>query len=407
MSDAYIDPNQVYSEELTHWQEYWDSDLSLYENVFKLASKAVILPNHAVQLPIAVTYILIPSKWAKVLPILFSWGDKGTGKSTFAILASKIHGQSQVFSAADTFASIRNALDKMRWIDPETKQFEKDGVILCWDNLHRETLIRDPRIYQMLLFGYNRNSDRILVASTDGTNREYQVFCPKVISSVDELHLDPEFFELHRRLLPIRHKQFEVFLPDEKNGLGNWNLATDRLELDSIDWEGVEDNFFAFWNDIDRCRQYVRYRSTLTRNGKKPFTVPDVFTGEKWTVSVDLICTGLVLGTWQTIQQAIDAVALYWNWISTLSDEYGSNTKRLLNELIDQHLGSTRELQQIQRSHGFRTEPLTISAEKVKMFLDEQQRKGTLDVTPKNHVVTKIMRQLGWKRKGYYWEEIN
>ncbi|HEY9658535.1 MAG TPA: hypothetical protein V6C65_08805, partial [Allocoleopsis sp.] len=193
----YLDPKTIYADELDHWERYWNKELSLYENILNLCSQCVALPRQDLQLPIAVIYMLIPSKWAKVLPILFSWGDRGTGKTTFASLASNLHGQHQLFSSADTFASLRNALDQMRWMD-EYKEFEKEGAILCWDNVSRETFLRDEKIYQMMLFGYNRTSERILLAQPDGTNREYRVFCPKIISSVQPLHTYFEFEELRR-----------------------------------------------------------------------------------------------------------------------------------------------------------------------------------------------------------------
>lgn len=70
--EKYLSPDEIYGEELQPWQDLWDQELSLFENTHRIASQSVLLPNQSIQLPIAVIYILTSSKWAKVLPILFS-----------------------------------------------------------------------------------------------------------------------------------------------------------------------------------------------------------------------------------------------------------------------------------------------------------------------------------------------
>jgi hypothetical protein len=404
---VYLDPKAIYAEELEHWSNYWDGSLSLYQNAHNLTQQCVVLPHAAIQMPVAVTYMLIPSKWAKVLPILFSWGDKGTGKSTFAILAAKLHGQAQVFSAADTFASIRNSLDLQRWIDPEEKEYEKDGSILCWDNIHTGTLERDPKIFQMLLFGYNRASEVIQIATPDGSNRKYYVFSPKVMSSVDAIHLNPAFTELHRRLLVIRHKQFEKFTAEEKLGVEEgFSIATDRLEIDSIDWSGIEDEFFSFWSNPDHCRMYARYRTQLTRKGKKSFKVPETFTGEKWTISIDLICTGLLVGTWATIPQAIAEMGLYWQWFNVSCAVQSPATLKHLQNFIVNEVGKEIEINKIIAANGGEPKKLVISPHKLKQRLDFHQQKGELDILPKSGLIQDLMRQLGWRLDDTGWIEI-
>jgi hypothetical protein len=244
----YLDPREFYANELQSWQSLWDSNLNLYENVSNILSQSVFLPNKELLLPIATIYILMPCKWSKIAPIMFSWGDKGSGKSTIATLANYIHGLKQSFSPTDTFASVRNALDAMRWINAEDKDLEKEGALLAWDNIHISTLERDPKLYQLLLFGYNRSTDRIRIASTQGKNIDYHVYCPKIISSTEPIHLVPEFNELQRRLIVIPHKPFEKFNAEEIKPYKGIDINIDRLDLDSICWDGIEKEFLIFWN---------------------------------------------------------------------------------------------------------------------------------------------------------------
>ncbi|MCM0593448.1 MAG: hypothetical protein KA716_25925 [Gloeotrichia echinulata DEX184] len=260
-TSVFLDPDDFYKAEMDSWEDLWNHDSTLYENVKNILASAVLFPQRDLMLPIVATYLLIPSKWARVLPILFSWGGKGSGKSTTAIFAAKLHGANSTFSAVDTFSAIRNALESMRWIDPLDKDVEKDGVILPWDNIHSGTFKKDERIYQMMLFGYNRSSDKILIAQPDGSNREFRVFSPKIISSVQALHLDPELEELQRRLLIIPYKSFDQFTVEEKKQYPNFDPAEDRLDLDSIHWDGIERRFFGFWNDADNCKLYAKFRT--------------------------------------------------------------------------------------------------------------------------------------------------
>jgi len=402
--EVYLDPKIIYAEELQSWRELWDRDLSLYANVLNLCQQSIALPKQKLQLPIAVVYMLIPSKWAKVLPILFCCGDRGTGKTTIAIIASKLHGQSQLFSAADTFASIRNALDSMRWIDPESKDYEKDGVILCWDNIHKETLLRDPKIYQMFLFGYNRNSERILIAGSDGTNREYRVFCPKIISSVQPLHAYYEFEELKRRLLIICHKQYEKLSEQDKAELPlDFNISTARIDLDAVDWTGIEHEFFSFWNNEAICKQYARYRTSITRKGKKDWHLPSVITGEKWTICIDLIATGLSVGAWQTIQEAIDHLAEYFEWIDSISDLFKTNTFYLIQEWLDEKFRIAKENKKVMVKNRIPTPSLSFQTRELKDFLNFKQTEGCVDI---NLNKKDEVRELGWRMAGMYWVEI-
>jgi hypothetical protein len=403
MTAEYLDPNEFYRAEMDSWESIWNEELNLYENIYEILESSVLLPQKKLMLPIVATYLLIPSKWARVLPILFSCGGKGSGKSTTSIFASKLHGLNSTFSATDTFSAIRNALDTMRWIDPNDKELEKDGVILCWDNIHSGTFKKDERIYQMMLFGYNRSTDKILIAQTDGTNREFRVFSPKIISSVEPLHLNPELEELQRRLLIIPHKSFDKFSKEELAQYPDFDPNDDRLDLDSIHWDGIENEFFKFWSKSDNCKLYAKFRTFLSRRGKKEYK--HSIKSEQWIISIDLIATGLVVGAWDSVPNAISHMQEYWNFINNKVLNNSSATLEHLEAFIEEEVGVMREMNKILEQHGKPTTPLIVNAQKLKNRLDYHKGRGELDVVPSVEQVGKLMNLLGWRITKKGWME--
>ncbi len=399
----YLDPNEFYRAEMDSWREVWDFDASIYTNVSDILGQAVLFPQRDLMLPIVTNYLLIPSKWARVLPILFSWGGKGSGKSTTAILAAKLHGLTATFSATDTFSAIRNSLDLMRWIDPNDKSIEKEGAILPWDNIHSGTFKKDERIYQMMLFGYNRSTDVIQIAQTDGTNKQFNVFCPKIISSVEPLHLNPDLEELQRRLLVIPHKSYEQFSLDERRQYADFDISTDRIDLDSIHWDGIENQFFSFWNDPDNCKLYAKYRTALSKKGKKEYK--HNIKSDQWIISIDLIVTGLVSGCWRTIPEAINHIEAYWDYANKNILNNSSATLEHLAKFIEDEVGSMKKINQIMAGNGKEGIELLINPKRLKDRLDFHKQQGELDIIPNIDTVKRLMGILGWRLSGKGWIE--
>ena len=129
------------------WTELIDDRKELSENVRAILDRLVILPNHSLHAPIATAYILIPSGLAEILPILFCQGAAGSGKSTIGKLASLVHYGSMdgILGGNATYASIRNYLNKIRWISLE--HGEEYNTILVWDDIKAKNLSEKPEIY--------------------------------------------------------------------------------------------------------------------------------------------------------------------------------------------------------------------------------------------------------------------
>ena len=286
--DEYVNPKDFVSDLLPHYSTLiLDENAPAGKQLESLIRSFVYLREDSLY-PIITSYMMLSQKWSKVCPVLFCYGLPGTGKSTLSILAAYLHNQEYTFSSSDTFPSIRNALDTLRWLD-EGKEYERDGAILCWDNLGADTLRRDPRLYQLLLFGYNRNTDKMMIANSDGTNKVFHVFCPKILSSVEPLHLDPEFQELHRRFLVIHHQK---------------NEDAQLESLSDYDFSNFPKLFFDFWHYKQNCLTYVATRTSISR---RKWSISET----RKTVSIDLATIHSLIYQVST-DESVSLLSTYW-----------------------------------------------------------------------------------------------
>lgn len=401
-------------EELDPWQTVWEEEETIAYNFRNLLSRTVVLPNASIQEQIATVYLLQPHLPARILPVLFCWGERGSGKSSLAILATKLRGIHQIFSATDTFASIRNALDFMRWHDPFTKEAEREGVLMAWDNIHAETLQRDQRIYQLLLSGYSRQSDRILIAGADGINREYFVFSAKILSSVDPIHLKRQFEELHRRLIVLVHKPLDRFqehdlprgttVPKLQN-----HFIEKRIDIDSIRWKGIEKKFFDFWNQ-ENLKRYLRIRKFAhALLSRRKIQLPENISHTTYTVLVDLLTTGIITQMWNDFEAGLEVFSEHFSWLNKNgSTELGANTRLLIQqELLPELFPPVWEkANQVLLESGNNPHSKKIPAKILKAFLEKKRLEGALDLQSINpETVSEVMWHLGFRLKGNYWIE--
>lgn len=322
--EGYFDPNDFYSTELPSWRELWDDDKSLYKNLNYILSSLVVLLKPHVYLPIATTYLMQPTRPARCLPIIGCIGESGSGKSTLGFLGCQLRGIKQPYGVTDTFASVRNDIEARRYYCANSREFTKEGVICCWDNLSIKMMKLDPKIYYLFLSGYHHRSSKIRTSKGGKQNDEFDVFCPKIISTIDPIHSFPEYSELHRRLWVIPHKRLERFTSEEKKMMQS--SIDNLIEMESINWDGFKTIFYSFWEDSEKCKEYCHYRAFLSKStSKKLLDIPEVLKGSAWDIAIDPICTGLLIGTWKDSQDAINAIALYLEESKqSQADSYGA-----------------------------------------------------------------------------------
>lgn len=186
--------------------------------------------------------------------------------------------QSCFNSSSDTFAGIRNSLDKRRttWVEiplagepnrTYSKEVEKN-TCMVWDDVDASVFINSPDLYRLFKFGYDRSTDKITLSSKEtGVNLEFRCFCPKVFSTISPLHLDDRFRELKRRLIVIPCKRVEEL---SEARLAEMGITTDNwqhglLNIDAYDWSGFSDEFQAYW-DLEKAQQFIETRRELTQS---------------------------------------------------------------------------------------------------------------------------------------------
>lgn len=399
---GFLDYSQFVSESAEPWQDIYDNSLPLSQNLISILRQSVLLPRANIQVPIAVAYMLIPSALAKVVPILFSHGQAGTGKSTVGFLAAQVHGIT-LCTSGDTFASIRNFLSAQKWVFPDSQRGERN-CMLVWDDIDEQLFATKPDIYRMLKVGYDKSSDIIRIAGANGENLEFRVFSPKITSSIQGLHNHPKYPEIQRRCLVLKHKKLELFSLGERieAGLDDDFSFSDQLNLKAIDWEGFDWKFRELWTNVENCKRYAEIRKKLTSRGKKSFKLGEHVNSDKWTISVDLCCAGIVSGVWSDINEGVEAISAYWKWHKeNIADENGAMMK-LLREFIEKETQTIRETNQ---RLGYLAVNMEVSPEKLKNQLAFWQSRGELDMNPKVDVVVSVMGQLGWRLEPGKWVE--
>jgi energy-coupling factor transporter ATP-binding protein EcfA2 len=378
------------------WREIYDEESTLPVNLLCILQSSIFLPHDFYD--IIAAYFLLPSALCNVVPYLLLHGQSGSGKSTLAKVAKHLHGVS-FNSSSDTFAGIRNSLDKRRttWVElplpsePErtyTKQVEKN-TCMVWDDVDASVFINSPDLYRLFKFGYDRSTDKITLSSKEiGQNLEFRCFCPKVFSTISPLHLDDRFRELKRRLIVIPCKRVED-LPEERlNELGlsldSWQSKL--LNLDAYDWSGFSDEFQKYW-DLEKAQAFIETRRELTSSKVG-------LSSQQLAVSVDLLTTGIATELWENPQQAVDRLKTYWKWFKSETEGGSSFGQLLINYL-------NAEAKNANLSGRSLVIPYSDLRYQIKIWVEM----GWVMEAPKGKEVSELMYDNGWRFKEGNWSK--
>ena len=377
------------------WREIYDENSTLPVNLLCILQSSVFLPHDFYDLIAA--YLLLPSALCNVVPYLFLHGQSGSGKTTLAKIAKHLHGVS-FNSSSDTFAGIRNSLDKRRigyveipFADDESgrtcnKQVERN-TCMVWDDVDASVFINSPDLYRLFKFGYDRSTDKITLSSKEtGVNLEFRCFCPKVFSTISPLHLDDRFRELKRRLIVIPCKRVEELPSARLDEMGitrdNWHQAL--LNIDAYDWSGFSDEFQSYWN-LDKAQTFIETRRKLTSSKIG-------LSSQQLAVSVDLLTTGIASGIWSDQQEAIARLKTYWNWFKS-ETEAGAGLGQLLKDYL------ANEVKNCEVSSRQPEIYSQIIRHQINAWVDA----GWLYESPKGTAVRDLMYDLGWRFNQGKW----
>jgi len=345
---------------------------------------------------VVTAYFLLPSALCRVVPYLFLYGQSGSGKSTLAKLASYLHGV-DINSSSDTFAGIRNSLNKRRYSqlempsdDPKFPSWYKDvevNTCMVWDDVDATVFTDNPDLYRLFKFGYDRNTDKIILSSNEtGTNLEFRCFCPKIFSSITPLHLDSRFKELKRRMIVIPCKRIEELSGERLVELGvtknNWQLKL--LDVGAYDWKGFSQVFDDFWN-LDMGAMFLETRKLLS-------TMSLGFTSQQAGITADLLTTGLTVGIWDEVDEAVERMQTYWDWFRQETETSGG-LGVLLKQLITQEEKNLSALNQ----------PLELHVSQIRGQIEMWVAQGWLFEKPRLNEIKALLLDLGMRQQQGKW----
>lgn len=228
----------------------WDESLDYYGNCVGLFEHTLYHSEIFILKHILAAYTGFHSVAANFAPILFFSGASGTGKSqTSNLIAAIRETKESVLGGSSTFASVRNVLQRNRWIikpesidEPQdTRRSNEKACMLIWADIKVANL-SDPKMFGLLRNGTSREEDRLTIAGDAGKNYEFYVFAPKVLSSVEDFYNESQYSELKRRLLLIKTQKMK---PDSVHA-STW-LET-AINPSDYDFKGCKKHFKEFWS---------------------------------------------------------------------------------------------------------------------------------------------------------------
>lgn len=105
------------------------------------------------------------------------------------------------------------------------------------------------------------------------------------------------------------------------------------------------------------------------------------------------------------MQQAVDDVAKYWDYINQNFLVETTASIGHLREFIQAEVGSQLQANELMAANGMKPAKVVIQSTKLKNHLSTLQNDGKLDITPRTKDVNHLMWVLGWKHTVRGWEE--
>ena len=395
-----LDVTSLIEENTDSYEVLWDNEASYADNVINLIATTTFIPNPRLFIPITASYILTPSRPSQRLPILFAIGKRGSGKSEIGKIASVIR-KRPIVNSAITYAALRNLIEQQRWVDRDYSA-EKDTLII-WEDIDPIKLSANPDLYRMLKSGYDRRTDTIEIANKDGSNIKFRCFCPKVTSSITPIYTEPQFNELLRRVIPIPCKRLEEFTQQElQDSVDYLNLQNDvndvnellsyKLEVDNYNWDGIAFRFFEYWNTQENVIQFLNTRKILTGRNTIKYWRDANISSEQKTITIDILCSGLVLGIFEDIPAGIEHFGNYWEWFNEHIKQHSPLLSKLVKIFVDKELTVLKKLEIDGIYCDYEISPL-----KLKQYLESAIKDGNLDTYPSNKSLMMTMGELGWR----------
>lgn len=374
------------SQSSDNWQDAVSGN-SFPEYVYSLILKSVLLPRADFQMPIVASYLCIPSAVCNRLPVLFSHGMSGCGKSFLGKIACGIHNVAPL-SGISTLASLRNCIQERRF-----GQGRETNCCLIWDDIKPNDLkAYNYGIFSLIKNGIERSAVLTIAAGEAGENMSFQIFSPKITSSIHPIYSLHDFREIVRRVIVVQHKPYKNWLVSDHSGLYEGLHDDEMIDVDSLDFDGLNLEFNQYW-DAQRLTEFSSVAKSLnsTRNHgiEKPL----------WMISKDLIATGVVCGFWDTIDDAVKHFKSYWQWHKENIESQTSALQKVLqyfiaekSETIEKQNAIVRESNQL---HLLRH--VELNPNELQTYWKDCMMRGMVEPGTSNREINDAMANLGWR----------
>lgn len=400
-------------EDSNHWSLYYDSNLGYGQNFIAFLNRSIALKNESVYSPVIASYAICNSKATKTMPILFVTGSSGTGKSLIGyLIAAFRESHDNIIGSSTTFAGIRNQLQHCRWHDHttplNTALSNEKPYLMVWADIKESSFKgQDDKMYSLFRNGCYRSEEKIYISSGDGSNIPFYVYGQKIVSSIENFFLKPQWSELHRRCLFVKTLHFDALDPDY---IAEFNTR-EYLDPTTISWKNIEVKFLEHWTQ-DRLKHIQSCYKSKNRMIKS-LTNQYGLSAHQAAISFDLIVAGYVSDLFDNLDHCMTIWGDYWRFIVS---EINEVIKPVLQQVLEQVI-STHTNYQVQQNQKLITlgredliEPPTIDPKIIKQSLEQAKNDGVL-LFYRNTEVTETMSLLGFEicrqAKGFVWKKIS
>ena len=297
------------------WRELVDNNDNLYQKLKALFEQIIVLPNPELQTSVLLAFAMTPSAMSNNLPIGVLYGSSGSGKSETTKLIAALH-NTQMSTAASTFASLRNVISSSRYYDSD-KTFEKN-FLLCWDDINESVFLADDKMFSLFKSGINRKAV-ITIADKLGINMEFYPFSPKLVSTVSPFWDHPKLLELKRRILPFLFKKV----------LDSENVIIHLVSVDDLNLNGLHNELESYWRFKENREIFNAAKRSLSRTRSTiiPLEIQRLYTDVMATLST---ITGL------SPKESLKQFELYYQFVEANILDSNIGVTRIFDEWLNQ-----------------------------------------------------------------------
>lgn len=327
------------SEKRINWDDIANSDKTPYLEILdmnilykfntvlpQIINTCFRLPKPRYQIPRLLSFLSCYSLAMGNYPIASFVGKAGSGKSAMGSFYCDLYGGKYPFnpSGSDiTQAAMKRKITATKYEYPDSKLGPR-GSMLYFDDLSPSLL--NDLILTLLKRGITKGST-IEIADKEGIGViSFAIDCPKAFSSIHKIWEYPQYQELKRRILVFNFDHIENLSSEDLSYYDDYEF----LPTDSIDFSGLSEDFKKFWHDEDILEKYKSYKRSLSR-------VKHDIPKQLFTLSLDVMATGLLCEYYSTTKECLDDFKEYW------SNHYEKSDNEIIN-LLKVYCGDKTEI---------------------------------------------------------------